>query len=172
MSPEQARAESLDARTDLFSLGIVLYEMATGRLPFEETSTAILMASILRDVQADPLKLNPALPAELARIINKALEKDKDLRYQSAADLRADLKRLQRDTQSGNPIALPVSKGTNPRDDTQNSRLRLVARVAKRHFVWWRSWPPCLPSAYSSFCARIRLRRLPTIQRHGAAALP
>jgi serine/threonine protein kinase len=137
MSPEQARAESLDARTDLFSLGVVLYEMATGRLPFEGTSTAIVMASILRDVQEDPLRLNPALPAELARIITKALEKDKDLRYQSAADLRADLKRLQRDTQSGNSIALPVSKGTNPRGDRQNGRLPLVAIVAKRHLAWW-----------------------------------
>jgi eukaryotic-like serine/threonine-protein kinase len=156
MSPEQARAESLDQRTDLFSLGVVLYQMATGRLPFEGTSTAILMASILRDVQQDPIRLNPALPAELARIINKALEKDKDLRYQSAADLRADLKRLQRDTQSGISIAVPVSKGTNSRSDAQNGRLRLVAIAAKRHFVWW-----AVLAILLAFCLLVLLRSHP-----------
>jgi serine/threonine protein kinase len=101
MSPEQARGEQLDARTDLFSLGAVIYEMATGKLPFQGTTTATMVASLLRDSPDAPLMVNPSLPAELGRIIGKALEKDRGARYQNAADLRADLKRLRRDTDSG-----------------------------------------------------------------------
>jgi tRNA A-37 threonylcarbamoyl transferase component Bud32 len=105
MSPEQARGEQLDGRTDLFSLGIVLYQMATGKLPFDGTSTAAIMASILRDSPEPPIRTNQELPAELERIINKALEKDRDLRCQSAAELRSDLKRLKRDLDSGRVVA-------------------------------------------------------------------
>jgi eukaryotic-like serine/threonine-protein kinase len=105
MSPEQALGEQLDARTDLFSLGVVLYEMATGKLPFDGTSTAAVMASILRDLPEQPIRINPELPTELGRIIGKALEKDPNLRYQSASDLRSDLKRLKRDTDSGRVLA-------------------------------------------------------------------
>jgi serine/threonine protein kinase len=105
MSPEQARGEQLDGRTDLFSLGIVLYQMATGKLPFDGTSTAAIMASILRDSPEPPIRTNQELPAELERIINKALEKDRDLRCQSASELRSDLKRLKRDLDSGRVLA-------------------------------------------------------------------
>src|SRR5215469_15839879 len=105
MSPEQVKGKDLDARTDLFSFGVVLYEMVTGVRPFRGDSTGLVFDSILNRAPVPPVRINPDLPAGLEALINKALEKDPDLRYQHAADMRSDLKRLKRDTDSGHTTA-------------------------------------------------------------------
>ena len=125
MSPEQVRAKELDARTDLFSFGVVLYEMATGQLPFRGESSGIIFDGIMNRAPLPPLRLNPDLPEKLEGIISSALEKDRELRYQSAKEMRVELQRLKRDTESGHSLAVPsgtvIGEQDNERPKTRQT---------------------------------------------------
>jgi serine/threonine protein kinase/tetratricopeptide (TPR) repeat protein len=128
MSPEQVRAKELDARTDLFSFGAVLYEMATGTLPFRGESTGLVLESILNRAPVPPVRLNPDVPLDLERIINKCLEKDRNLRYQHASDIGTDLQRLKRDSESGHLSA--ATSGTVAMANAPATRLAKLWKIA------------------------------------------
>ena len=153
MSPEQARAKELDARTDLFSFGAVLYEMATAQLPFRGESSAVIFREILDREPVPAVRLNPDLPAELERIINKALEKDRELRYQSAAELRADLKRIQRASDSGRTSSVDIQTQAGPRSKRGivfAGLALLVLLVAMGGIAWYERHSPAPTGAVAT----------------------
>jgi serine/threonine protein kinase len=142
MSPEQARAKELDSRTDLFSFGTVLYEMSTGQPPFQGESTATIFDAILNRAPVAPVRLNPHLPVELEGIINKCLEKDRNLRYQHASEVRADLQRLRRSAESGKAAVVTLQSKGSIGARRRLWSFRAAAVFVAATFLTWRSLRP------------------------------
>jgi hypothetical protein len=169
MSPEQARGEELDARTDLFSFGAVLYEMATGRQAFSGATTAVIHDAILNRAIVPATSINPEIAPELERIINKSLEKDRKLRYQTASDLRADLKRLQRDTTSGKVPVLSASTAIAPKSRKATyAGIAAAAGLAMAIAVGAYFWPG---RSRSFNLQNMKITQVTTAGNAGAAAL-
>jgi len=168
MSPEQALGTPLDARSDLFSLGLTLYEMATGKQAFSGTTSAAIFDAILHSNPPPPERVNPALPAALNQILSKLIEKDPDLRYQTAADLRADLKRLHRDTTSGHTAVATVAAEKRKNGVPRWAWLTIgaVVLVVAAAAIWFYaaaptkySGPPSASRSVHQFCRRQRRTR-------------
>src|SRR6266852_2420871 len=172
MSPEQVRAKELDARSDLFSFGAVLYEMVTGTLPFRGESSGVIFKAILDGTPTSAVRLNPDVPAELERIINKALEKDRELRYQHASEMRADLKRLRQQTTSHPSIVVPKAVASEAQHGWPHVRwlalLGVLATLAIVALAFWLGSPLPAPKVlnYTALTSD-RQRKFPPLVTDG-----